>query len=239
MKTTKLSDVDFFTSCINTDISELSDIPFFVESGDIASAYRVFASYIRNFLKNEAKLEKIRLGLLSSYDGLKKEAERVKGHTLISCRVPYTFGEVIDWEINPTYNNYKELPWVLNRHFDWSYLANYYLVSGDESFASEWASQFLSWAIQAQCPDEVLDYPGGSIRETKCWRTLEAAIRMNCWPHSIEIFSQSPSVSDDVLTVFFKSVCEHGRHLSKSVSERNFLIQEMSSLAEVGFRYPF
>ncbi len=239
MITTKLSDVEFFSSCINTDIPELSDISFLAKNGDIAEATRIFAGYIRNFLKDESKTMGRRQSLLPSYDALKKEAERVKGHTLISCRVPYTFGEVIDWEFNPTYNNYKEWPWVLNRHFDWSYLANYYLVSGDESFASEWASQFLSWAVQAQCPDEVLDYPGGSIRETKCWRTLEAAIRMTCWPGYIKIFSQSPSVSDDVITVFFKSVCEHGRHLSKSVSERNFLIQEMSSLAAIGFLYPF
>ena len=155
MITTKLTDMEFFSSCIDLDTDGLKDISSFVEKGDFDSAHHACAEYVRKFLKNDEKLASRKNSLKASVDSLKKEAERVKGHTLISCRVPYTFGEVIDWEFNPTYNNYKEWPWGLNRHFDWSYLANYYLVSGDESFAAEWVAQFLSWAIQAQCPGEI------------------------------------------------------------------------------------
>lgn len=238
MNSTKLTDREFFLEKINTDIPEFRDIPALVRQGDTVSAQRIFADYIRNFFRDEDKFVARKTSLEPSFENLKKEAERVKGHTLISCRVPYTFGEKIDWTFNPTYNGYKEWPWQLNRHHEWKYLADYYTVSGDESFALEWAEQLLGWTEQAQCPDDIVNNDRGSFCENVCWRTLEAAIRMMGWYYLIEVFSQS-SVSDEVITVFFKSVCEHGGYLRKTKSERNFLLHEMSALAEVGFKYPF
>ena len=238
MRSTKLTDREFFLEKINMDIPEFQNIPLLVQQEDIEAAKRIFADYIRSFFKEEDKLESRKESLLSSFDTLKKEAERVKGHTMIACRVPYTFGEKIDWTFNPTYNGYKEWPWVLNRHHDWMYLADYYIVSGDESFALEWAEQFLGWAEQAQCPEDIVNNDRGSFCENACWRTLEASIRMEGWYYLIEVFSQS-SISDEVITVFFKSICEHGGYLCKTRSERNFLLHEMGALAEIGFKYPF
>ena len=121
-------------------------------------------------------------------------------HRFVSCRVPYTFGEQIDWEFNPTYNGYKEWPWQLNRHPEWRSLAQYYLLSGDERAAAEWAAQLTSWAIQAQVPENASGYA------TVCWRTIEAGIRMNGWAYDIHAFLRSPSVSDEIITIFFKSI---------------------------------
>ncbi len=238
MEITKMTDKEFFSEHIDLTVSELAEIETFVADGDMSSARKIFADYIRKYFRDGFDLSALRAELLPDAETIKREAERVKGHTLISCRVPYTFGRKIDWTFNPTYNNYKEWPWVLNRHHDWKYLADHYVVSGDESFALEWAEQLLGWAEQAQCPEDIINNDRGSFCENACWRTLEASIRMVGWYYLIGIFSQS-SISDDAITVFFKSVCEHGGLLLKTRSERNFILHEMSSLAQIGFRYPF
>lgn len=239
MITTKLTDREFFSSCLDFNVPEFKEIPALVEKDDLDAAKKFFADYIRAFFRSEEKFAARKTSLFPSFDSIRKEAERVKSHTLISCRVPYSFGEKIDWTLNPTYNGYKEWPWVLNRHHEWGHLADYYVVSGDESFAKEWADQFMSWAVQAQCPDDIVNNDRGSFCENACWRTLEAAIRIGGWRYYIEIFSQSPSVSDEVITVFFKSVWEHGNYLRKTRSERNFLLHEMGALAAIGFEYYF
>ncbi len=236
---TKLSDRDFFLTCLDLNIEEFKEIPSFIEKDDIVSARRVFADYIRKYYSDSDFIVNKRGSLKSSFDFIKQEAERVKGHTLISCRVPHTFGEKIDWAHNPTYNNYKEWPWVLNRHHDWRYLADYYILSGDESFAAEWVLQFLGWAEQAQFPGRIINSGTGTPSENACWRTLEASIRIPVWNYYIKVFSQSSVLSDVVITVFFKSMCEHGALLLQSDSERNFILHEMGSLAQLGLMYPF
>ena len=239
MNTTKMTDLDFFLNHLNLEVSAFSEIEALAASGNFVRAKAIFANYIREFLREKFDFSECRKKLLSSAEKIKIEAERVKGRTLISCRVPYTFGEKIDWAHNPTYNNYKEWPWLLNRHHDWNYLAKHYIISGDESFAKEWVYQFLGWIDQAQCPEKIVNEGTGTRSENACWRTLEASIRMPIWNYLIKVFSVSEYVDDNVITEFFKSVCEHGNHLMKTTSERNFILHEMGSLAQIGFWYPF
>lgn len=238
MISTKLCDNEFFFNCLDTSVPELNPVSNLVSVGRISEAKKIFANYIRAFFSSEKSESDDNLGP-DFVSKLKSEADRVKNHTLISCRVPYTFGEKIDWEFNPTYNNFKEWTWILNRHFEWNFLANYYKISRDESYAEEWVLQYLSWIDQALCPDEILNTSDGCLKETKCWRTLEAAIRMSTWYFCIKTFANAKSLSDEFITVFFKSICEHGRYLMKSKSERNFILHEMSALALIGFRYTF
>lgn len=233
METTRLTDKRFFTECVDTSIPALSGLPALAEAGDFAAAQHIFAEYVRGALHPEQYLAGEKESLAGRANKIKAEAERVLGHTFISCRVPYTFEGEIDWEFNPTYNGYKEWPWQLNRHPEWSALARYYLLTGDERAAADWAAQLKSWAIQAQVPENVNGYA------TVCWRTIEAGIRMEGWAYVIHAFLHSPSISDETITIFFKSIWEHGWRLRNFNTARNWLIMEMHGLARIGCVYPF
>lgn len=233
METTRLSDRQFFSSCVDTSLPGLDTIPSLVQADDFAAAQHVFAAYVRQHLDPDTYLAGEKQSLAASADRVRAAAEDAMHHRFVSCRVPYTFGEQIDWEFNPTYNGYKEWPWQLNRHPEWRSLAQYYLLSGDERAAAEWAAQLTSWAIQAQVPENASGYA------TVCWRTIEAGIRMNGWAYDIHAFLRSPSVSDEVITIFFKSIWEHGWRLRNFNTARNWLIMEMHGLARIGLLYPF
>ena len=56
MKTTRLTDYDFFTRCLDTSIPELSALPALAEQGDFEKAQRIFASYARAAIRPEKYL---------------------------------------------------------------------------------------------------------------------------------------------------------------------------------------
>ena len=155
METTRLSDLRFFTECIDTAIPALADLPELAQDGQIPEAIRRFAAYVRETLNPDLYLAGEREGIETRADTVRAVAERVFGHTFISCRVPYTFGKEIDWEFNPTYNGYAEWPWQLNRHPEWKMLAEYYLLTSETKAAEEWEAQLFSWTKQAQVPENV------------------------------------------------------------------------------------
>ena len=233
METTRLTDKRFFTECVDTTIPALAEVGALAEAGEFAAAQHIFADYVRTALDPDRYLAPEKDGLLAHADSLKAAAELVMGHTFKSCRVPYTFGETIDWEFNPTYNAYKEWPWQLNRHPEWRTLAQAYVATGDERYAEEWTKQLISWAVQAQVPENVNGY------QTVCWRTIEAGIRMSGWAFDIHAFLRSPFVTDEILTIFFKCIWEHGWRLRNFNTARNWLIMEMHGLARIGLLYPF
>ena len=233
MENTRLTDRKFFTECLDRSIPELAPLAALAEAGEFAEAQRRFAAYVRRTLDPAVYLAGEKAALEKNADRVLEAAARPMKHHFISCRVPYTFGEVIDWEFNPTYNGYKEWPWQLNRHPEWRAMAEAYLLTGDEAYPAEWSRQFMSWARQAQVPENASGFA------TVCWRTIEAGIRMQTWMYVLHAYLRSPSVSDEVLTAFCKSFWEHGWRLRNFCTAFNWLITEMHGLARIGMFLPF
>ena len=231
METTRLCNDRFFTECIDTSIPALALLPDLVRDGNMPEAIRRFAAYVRKTLRPDVYLRGEKEKLAADTEAICSGAERVFAHTFISCRTPHTFGKVIDWEHNPTYNNYCEWPWQLNRHPEWSILAKYYLLTGDQKAADEWEEQFLSWAVQAQVPENASGYA------TICWRTIEAGIRMQGWAYVFHAFLHA--VSDETVVAFCKSIWEHGWRLRNFNTRNNWLIMELHGLTRIGLVYPF
>ena len=231
METTRLCNDRFFTECIDTSIPALALLPDLVRDGNMPEAIRRFAAYVRKTLRPDVYLRGEKEKLAADTEAICSGAERVFAHTFISCRTPHTFGKVIDWEHNPTYNNYCEWPWQLNRHPEWSILAKYYLLTGDQKAADEWEEQFLSWAVQAQVPENASGYA------TICWRTIEAGIRMQGWAYVFHAFLHA--VSDEAVVAFCKSIWEHGWRLRNFNTRNNWLIMELHGLTRIGLVYPF
>ncbi len=234
MVTTRLTDEEFFTKHLDTSIPELSEAAALFAAGKEDEAKHVFAAYVRAALKPELYLADKREALAKDAKNIRAKAQRVFEHTFVSCRVPFTFADgVIDWESNPTYNGYREWTWQLNRHPEWKALAQYYLLTGDEAAPQEWVRELISWTKQAQVPENESGYA------TKCWRTIEAGIRMSCWIYCIHAFLPSPAVTDEILTVFCKSLWEHGWRLRNFCTSHNWLIMEMHGLGRIALFFPF
>ena len=233
MVTTRLTDRQFFLECVDASIPALASLPALAEAGDFAAAQKIFADYVRSAADPIRYIAPEKESLLARREALIEAAEKVMGHTFVSCGVAHTFGEKIDWELNPTYNAYKEWPWQLNRHPEWRTLAQAYTVTGEERYAAEWVKQMISWTIQGQVPEDASGYA------TVMWRTIEAGIRMSCWTFTFHAMLHSPAFTDEAITVFCKSIWEHGWRLRHFNTKNNWLIMEMHGLARIGLFFPW
>lgn len=231
----RLSDKDFFTKHIDLGIEELMPIKSFAEKGEFEECRRIFAAYVRSQLKPEAFLPCTEEGeFITADDKLLAAADKAAGNELKSCGTSYAFGEKVDWTFNPTYNQYAEWSWQLNRHREWLTLSRAFRATGDKKYVDGFMGQFVSWTEQAVAPESPC-----SGYKTICWRTIECGIRQGLiWPEVLHTFYRE--MSDNVLTDWCKSVWEHGNRLCKDhTTGSNWLIMEMNGLVHVGIQYPW
>lgn len=237
-----LGDRDFFETCLRLDMPGMEQVRAAVEgageSGDYTKARHAFAEHIRESLQPDRffamPYEKPENAYKKPEETDVEAAERICNHCLISVGVPHQFGETVDWEANPTYNQYKEWTWQLSRHNEWKLLAYVYRnVKRDEKYAKACADFFQSWVRQALCPGDVAG------DQTKCWRTIECGIRMGAtWPYALHTFYKTPYFTDDVLVDWYKSLWEHGNRMQYHHWVNNWLIMEMNGLAYIAILCP-
>ncbi len=227
---------EFFLKHLDTSIPKLSSIPAKMSAGDVAGAEKVFADYIRATIRPEV-LNCDWIGKKYSDAEIKKlkdDAEKIMDYQLSSCGTPHHFKDhKVDWELNPTFNKYKEWTWQLSRHPFWTTLAEYYTATHDERAAGTYVDMITSWFDQALVPLKA----GPSA--TLCWRTIEAGIRMYGWSRQIHAFVKSPAATDEFLTRYFISIWEHGWRLRNNTSRGNWLLMELHGLIRISLLYPF
>ncbi len=237
-----LDDYTFFETCLDLNQTGMEEVKEAVELAkkeeNYQSARHAFAEHVRKSLKPDQffsmPYEKPENVYKRPEETDLETAERICRHCLISVGVPCQFGEVVDWEANPTYNQYKEWTWQLNRHNEWKELAYVYrTINRDEKYAKACAEFFSSWVKQAIYPGEVQG------DQTKCWRTIECGIRMGAtWPYALHTFYQTPYFTDDILVDWYKSLWEHGNRMLHNRWKNNWLIMEMNGLAYVSILCP-
>jgi len=227
---------EFFAKHLDTSIPALSSIPAKMATGDLAGAEKVFAAHVRASLRNDV-LNKDWLN--RKYGGeflraFKRRAEEIMDYKLASCETTHHFTDhKVDWDFNPTFNQYKEWTWQLSRHPFWTTLAEYYTATGDEKAVTVWIDMISSWFDQALVPEKAA--PGA----THCWRTIEAGIRMKGWSRQIAAFAKSPQVTDEFLTRYFISIWEHGWRLRNNSTSGNWLLMELHGLLRITLLYPY
>ena len=227
---------EFFEKHVDTSVPALTGIPGKMAAGDLAGAEKIFADHVRATLRNDA-LNKD--WLERKYEGkalraLKRRAGEIMDYRLSSCGMPHHFTDhKVDWDLNPTFNKYKEWTWQLSRHPFWTTLAEYYTATGDEKAVTVWIDMISSWFDQALVPEKA--GPGA----THCWRTIEAGIRMDGWSRQIAAFAKSPQVTDEFLTRYFISIWEHGWRLRNNSTHGNWLLMELHGLLRITLLYPF
>ena len=209
-----LSDSKFFSLLLDESIPELLGLRENYEKNGLASAEKQLADYVRGALRPSDYFkipyyERENLWALKEDDDF-AAAEKILRGELMSVGVPYNFGspKSVDWEFNPTYNGYIEWTVQLSRHHEWRCLGKCYRETGDEKYAEAFVDYLMSWCEQAVCPENA------DSHATKCWRTIEAGIRMiKNWHYAFHAFINSPSLTDHVIVTYLKSVWEHGYRL--------------------------
>ena len=184
-----LSDKQFFFNCLNLEYRGMESVKDCVRVGNLSGARKAMAEYIRNSLEPD-RFFQIPYEIpenMYKYPGESdtNACERICDHTLISVGVPHSYGreQPIDWQINPTYNGYREWPWQLNRHNELKLLAHEYRNTKEKRLAEAAAELFTSWGRQAVYPGDCAGY------KTDCWRTIECGIRMGAnWPYVLFSF---------------------------------------------------
>lgn len=225
----RTSHEEFFTRHIDLTRPEFAGIAEAVAAGNIALADKIFADAMRANEQSK-KLREVWVNEVANLsekakNDITKRAVDAMDYKVISCGIPWHFADhKIDWEFNPTYNAYKEWPWQLSRHPEWTMLAKYYLMTGDEKAAETYSDMLDSWVKQAVVPVDL----GGHA--TWCWRTIEAGIRMMSWIFQISVFVNCPAMTDSRITEYYISLYEHGWRLRTKCTRGNWLIMEMHGL---------
>ncbi len=234
----RTSEIEFFTERTNESIPAMKRAKEACLSGDLSLAEKIFADYMRETLSPETFFEipyvKEWYPKEENREKILARAERILDGWVSSCGFPWQFeGGVVDWKSNKTPNGYREWTWQLSRHGEFSGLAQAYLLTGDERYASRFVDMILSWIEQADCPEDASGFA------TETWRTIEAGIRLSSsWNYAIFTFLRSPAMTDRAITLIFLSVYEHGRRLRNFSTGFNWLIHEMSGLLHITLLYP-
>lgn len=233
-----ITDEKFFCEELDTSVNGLKEIDKVFREKGLEAAEKQLADHIRSILRPSEYLRIPRYDWDSDWvfrgKDMYEAAESILNGEMCSAGGVYTFPDAkIIWEHNPTYNEYKEWTWQLSRHHQWRCLGWCYQQTGDEKYTECFVDHLMSWCEQAHCPEKASPY------DTKCWRTIEAGIRMRKnWPYAIHSFIKSPLLTDHVITTFMKSIWEHGYRLSTSYSSGNWLIMELVGIAHIVMLYP-
>ena len=235
-----LSDEKLFLEKLNTEIPELKVAEELFRGGDFSSARRALVVGFKDIARKNltATLEKDYL-VPEDKDAELAFADEILLGWVAPLGMRYKFEDgVIDWAKNPTYNDFKEWPFVLSRHGEFLTLASAYYLTGDEKYAKRFSEMMRSWLDQAICPenDEVSCLPW--------WRALEAGMRFGtewkkAWNYAIFAFLDSPSISEELWLDIIRSIWEHGYRLRNFYNAvGNPLIMEMNGLAYIALLYP-
>ena len=235
-----ITDERFYLEELDGGIAGLADIGVTYREKGVAAAEKQLADYVRFALQPDKYFqipyyERENAWALGSDDDFAAAEKIIRGE-LRSCGVSFKFPdtESVDWNSNPTYNEYKEWTWQISRHHEWRCLGWCYRQTGDEKYARAFVDFLMSWCEQAPCPESA-----GS-GATNCWRTIEAGIRMTKnWHYAFHAFYKSPYMTDHVIATYLKSIWEHGYRLRNFHATGNWLIMEMAGLAHIGMLYPF
>lgn len=230
-----------FCDALDPSIPALSDIDLTFRERGVEAAEKQLADYIRATLRGEDYFTLPYHDRKNAWhDSTHAElaaAEKTLSGNLSSCGFFHKFPDTasVDWECNPTPNNYAEWTWQLSRHPEWRRLGYCYRLTGDEKYTKGFIDLMMSWCEQAECPVDAPFY------QTKCWRTIEAGIRMTLnWHYAFYAFIHSPLMTDHVITTFIRSICDHGYRLRNFGSGGgNWRAMEMAGLAHISMLFPF
>ena len=205
-----------------------------------------------NDLKQELRIQLPRIEPLTI-----KAADNIIDHNFdLLGSGPINLGEKIDWHSDFT-TGYKwnsslyyfdikwatytggfdiKIPWELSRFQHVIWLGQAYWFTGDEKYTDEFISQILDWV-------ENNPYPYGVNWSS----TMEVSIRVVNWLWGYYYFRNSRMFTEEILTVFVKSLLQHGKHIlgnleiyytSRGPLKTNHYLSNLLGLVYLGILFP-
>lgn len=235
----RLTQEEFFTRVLNLDAPEMAEVKKAAAARDWEACTHAFAEAARKTLRPELWRDQISEPDFGGHHSLEGEdlmaaADRVMNNTLISCGIAHSYPDGFDWETNQTPDQYNEWIWQLNRSAEYTWLTGAYLRTGKLTYAEKLAEMFTSWVHQAIVPQHA--EPGA----THTWRTIESGIRMTPWGIALNLLGNTPAFTDEVVTLWFMSLWEHGYRLRfENTHNGNWYLMELKGLLFVCLQAPF
>jgi hypothetical protein len=240
-------------SLSDSDLCAALSIPF-SSRNDIAKHFRTRQSP-RFFVKpdnQEVMVSEVRELYPEGVKPAIEEAERICGHVFdLLGSGPTEHGPRIDWhqdfksgyrwskvyyrEVN--YGDHEKgydikVPRELSRFQHLVTLGKAYCYTGNEKYAEEFVAQILDW-IHENPPQVGLNW--------QC--TMDVAIRVVNWIWGFYFFRDAPSVTNEFLISFIKSLLLHGRHIRNNLEwndkvTSNHYISDLVGLVWLGLLFP-
>jgi len=161
-----------------------------------------------------------------------------------------SFGEPIDWHLDPTTGKKaplvhwskidyldsniagdKKVIWELNRHSHFVTLGQAYWLTGDERFAEAFITQASAW-MDSNPPKLGINWAS----------SLELSFRLISWIWAVHLFADSDRLNSKFTSRFFKYLIAQGRHienyLSRYFSPNTHLTGEALGLFYLGAALP-
>ena len=125
-----------------------------------------------------------------------------------------------------------KVPWELSRCQHFITLGKAYIYTKNEKYAAEFVNQITDW-IESNPPNFGVNW---SI-------TMEVAIRIANWIGGYYFFIGSPTLTDDFLLKFIKSLLAHGRYIINNLENKisipnNHYLANLVGLIYLGFIFP-
>jgi hypothetical protein len=124
-----------------------------------------------------------------------------------------------------------KIPWELSRFTHSVTLGQAYWLTGDETYASEFARQVEGWII-ANPPERGVNWA--------C--TMDVAIRASNWIFGLSFFRSSERLSNGFWQRTLKSLLVHGRHIRRNLENRgiktNHYLADLVGLLYLGVALP-
>ncbi|MCL2748050.1 MAG: heparinase II/III family protein [Oscillospiraceae bacterium] len=155
------------------------------------------ADYVRAFYPEEAAQ------VIATADDIADQRFLFNMHwDLERTHIPVCFDGDIDWLHQP--EDDPEWVYAFNRMRFWLTLGQAYALTRKEKYAVAFVSQLTHWITTVRRDDPAY---------AAAWRSIEVGLRLENWLKAARCFEGSPSLTDEVMSLFAQSVAEHAAFL--------------------------
>ncbi len=228
--TIQMTDWDFLKR-LKADHPGLQDVITARDGGDLVSAKKAYAAYLRETktLSDDAMF------LRTEYEDWIPQADEMMDNIwTISTHmnIKHNFGPVVG-VYNEILNDLESLV-DINKHLQLANLARVYRGTGNTKYLEKLTELWMSWYHQSPVPNT------GQMGRAGPWRTLEAGSRSwRAWPEVMMAMLEG-NTADEVLFIFAKRYVEQGLYLAthRAMTAGNWYQVESAGLTTVGALFP-
>ncbi len=229
----------FFGELLDHTRPEFAGIKEAAEIGDFTACEKIFADAMRAKPSNKIAID-VHQFVIDKATGegkiaqlVTERAQRVLNYIVEATGVRIQLDkDNIDWQTNPTYNNYREVTYQVVRFGDIGVLARHFMMTGDKKCVEVFVNLVRGFIEKELAPPK-----GTGPVQTMCWRTLDTGGRLGSINNAMAVFM--PYLDDEFISTVYRSLYEHAERLYKAPCMGNWLIFQLHSITDFSIACPF